>query len=49
MMTNGSQQAEFVGTKHNGHTHRYGTPIFCNIVVCASKPINDNTKILWRL
>ena len=27
MIIYGSLQAEFLGTKHNGHIHRYGTPI----------------------
>ena len=26
----------------------YGTPIFGNIVVYVSKPINNNNKIIWR-
>ena len=28
-----SLQAEFMETKHNGHIHRYGRPIFGNNVV----------------
>ena len=51
MMIYGSLQAEFVGTKHNGHIHRYGKSIFGNIVVYTyiSKPIDNNNQILWRL
>ena len=26
MMVYGSLQAEYTGTKHNAHIHRYGTP-----------------------
>ena len=37
MMIYGSQQAEFMENKYNGHIHRCGTPIFDNIVVYASK------------
>ena len=33
MMICGSLQAEFVGNKHNGQIHRYGSPIFGNIVI----------------
>ena len=46
LATYASLQAEFMGTKHNGHTHRYGTPIFGNIVVYVSKPINKDNQIL---
>ena len=49
MMIYGSLQAEFVGMKHNSQIHRYGTPIFGNIGVYISKPINNNNHILWRL
>ena len=28
--------------QHNGHIHRYGAPIFDNIVVYVSEPINNN-------
>ena len=49
IMIYGSLQAEFMETKHNGHIHRYRTPIFGNIVVNVSKPINNNNQILWRL
>ena len=48
-MIYGSLQAEFLETKHNGHVHRYGTPIFGDIVVYESKPINNDNQILWRL
>ena len=44
MMIYGSLQAEFE-TKYNGHIHRYGTPVFGNIVVYVSKPINNNNQI----
>ena len=40
-MIYGSLQAQFMETKHNGHIHRYGTPIFGNIVVYLSKPIDN--------
>ena len=41
MMIYGGLQAEFMETKHNGHIHSYGTPIFGNIVVNVFKPINN--------
>ena len=47
MMIYGSMQGEFVGTRHNGQIQRYGTPIFGDIVVDRSKPINNDDKILW--
>ena len=31
------------------HIHKYKTPIFANIVVYVSKPINQDNQILWRL
>ena len=37
-----ARRLKFVGTKHNGHIHKYGTPIFGNIVVYVSKPISNN-------
>ena len=40
-MIYGSLQAQFMEAKHNGHIHRYGTPIFGNIVVYLSKPIDN--------
>ena len=49
MMIYGSLYAEFMETKHNGHIHRYGTPIFGNIVVYVSKPITSNNQLFWRL
>ena len=49
MMIYGSLQAEFMETKHNGYIHRYRTPIFGNIFVNVSEPINNNNQILWRL
>ena len=48
VMIYGSLQVEFMETKHNGHIHRCGTPIFGKIVVYICKPINNNEKILWR-
>ena len=48
MISYGIMQAEFAGTMHNGHIHRYGTHILGNIVVYVSKPINNNNQILWR-
>ena len=44
VMIYGSLQVEFMETKHNGHIHRCGTPIFGKIVVYISKPINNNEK-----
>ena len=35
-MIYGNMQAEFVGTKNNGHIHGYGIPIFGTIVVYVS-------------
>ena len=48
MMIYGSLQAEFMETKHTGHRLMYGRPIFGNIVVCVSKPINNNNQTLQR-
>ena len=45
-MIYGSVQFEFMGSKYNGHIHRYGTPIFVKIVLYISKPINNNNQIL---
>ena len=45
----GSQQAEFVETKHSDHIHRCGAPIFGNIVVNVYEPINKKNQILRRL
>ena len=44
VMIYGSLQAEFMETKYIGHMHRYGPPIFGNIVVYISKTINNNNK-----
>ena len=49
MAIDGSLQAEFVETKHSGHIHRCGTPIFGNIVVNVYEPINNKNQILRRL
>ena len=49
VMIYGSMQATFMETKHNGHVHRYGTPIRGNIVAYVSKPINDDDQILQSL
>ena len=49
MMTCGTSETEFMDTKHNGHIHRYETHTFGNIVINVSKPINNNSPILWRL
>ena len=49
MMIYGSLQTEFMETKHNSYIHRYRTPIFGNIFVNVSEPINNNNQILWRL
>ena len=49
MMIYGSLQAAFMETKHIDHIHSYGTPIFGNIVVYVSKPINNDNQILWVL
>ena len=49
MMTYDSLQTECMETKHNGHILKYGVPIFDNIVVYVSKPINNNNQILWRM
>ena len=48
-MIYGSLLAEFMETRHNGHIHKYKTPLFGNIVVYVSKPINNANQILWRL
>ena len=48
-MIYGSLQAEFAGTKQNGQIYRHWTPIFGNIVIHISKPINNNDQILWTL
>ena len=48
-MIYGSLQADFMETKYNGHIHRYGTPIFGNIVVYVSKLIDNNNEIPCRL
>ena len=42
-----SVQTEFVEIKHNSHIHRYGTPIFGNIVVYVSKPIDNDNQIIY--
>ena len=39
----------FLDINHDGHIHRYGAPVFGNIVVYVYKPINNDDKILWRL
>ena len=41
-----SLQAKFMMTKHNDHIYRFGTPIFGNIVVYVSNPINADNQIL---
>ena len=46
-MIHGSLQVEFMESKHNGHIHRYETPIVGKIVVYISKLINNN-QIYWR-
>ena len=48
-MIYGSLKAAFMDTKHNGHIHRYGTPIFGTISVYVSKPINNDNQIHWRI
>ena len=35
--------------QHNGHTNGHGTPIFDSIIVYASKSINNDNEIFWRL
>ena len=45
-MIYGSLQAEFMETKHSGHIHRYGAPVFNDIVVYVSKPISNNNPLL---
>ena len=45
MMIYGFMQVEFMETKHNGHIPSYGSPIFGNIVVYVSRPINNNNQI----
>ena len=49
VITYGSLQAEFTGNRHNGHTHMYETPIFGNIVIYVSIPINNDNYILCWL
>ena len=44
MSNYGSLQAEFMETKDHGHIHRYGAPIFSNVVVYLPKPINNDNK-----
>ena len=46
MMIYGSMQADFMETKHGGHIHRHGAPIYVNIVVYVSKPIHIDNQIL---
>ena len=48
-MIYGSLHAELMETKHNGHSHSYGTPIFNSSVVYVSKLMDDDNQILWRL
>ena len=44
MSNYGSLQAGFMETKDHGHIHRYGAPIFSNIVVHFPKPISNDKK-----
>ena len=39
-------QAEFMETKHGGHIHGYGAPIFASNVVYVSKPINNHDDVI---
>ena len=34
-----------MGTKNNEYIHNYGTPIFGDVVVYVSKPINNDNQI----
>ena len=47
MVVYGSLQAKFMGTKHDSHIHRYGTPEFGNIIFHIAKPYNYDKQILW--
>ena len=44
VMIYGSLQAEFTETKYSSRIHRYGTSIFCKIIVNISKFINNNNQ-----
>ena len=45
----GSLQAECMESKLNDQIHRFRPPIFGNIVVYVSKPINSDNQIICRL
>ena len=47
VMVYGSLQAEFMGTKGDGHW--CGTHIFGDIIVHIFEPINNDNQIPWRL
>ena len=49
MLIYGRLQAEFMEIKPDGYIHKYGIPIFGNIFVYVSKPINHDYQILWKL
>ena len=41
----GSLQAEAIGIKNNGYIHKFGMPIFGDILFYVSEPINNDTQI----
>ena len=47
VMIHGSRQAEIM--EYSGQIHRYGTRIFGKIAVYASKLVNNDRQILWKM
>ena len=44
-----SLHAEFMGTKHYGHIHKYGPPTFGNINGFITKQIYYGNQLFWSL
>ena len=49
MMIYGSLRVELMGTECNGHLLRIGSPVFDNIAIHISKPINIDIFIYINL